>query len=69
MRGEPGFVLSGHVFDGSVHGQDVGGIYWSSTVSDASIAYRLDINSSDVNPSFRASKYYGISVRCIAKSD
>ena len=66
MRGDPGFVLSGYVSNGSVSYQDSRGYFWSSTVYDASRAYDLYLYSSNVYPADRINKYRGYSVRCMA---
>ena len=42
------------------------GYYWSST-EDSSNAYRLNFNSSNVNPAHLHFRSYGFSVRCIAE--
>ena len=67
MRGEPGFVLSGDVNDGSVNNQGSLGFYWSSSVYNANLAYSLYLNASDVDPGHYNYKYYGFSVRCVAR--
>ena len=67
MRGEPGFVLSGYVRDGSVYNQGSGGDYWSSTVLNANYAYSLGLLSSYVYPDDYRDKYGGLAVRCVAR--
>ena len=67
MRGEPNFVLSGRVLNGSVYDQGSYGGFWSSTVNDANYAYYLYLNSSKVYPAGNYNKYDGFSVRCVAK--
>ena len=67
MRGDPGFVLSGDVYEGLVSGQGSKGFYWSSSVANADYAYYLQLNSSNVYPSFGQIKYDGFAVRCVAK--
>ena len=67
MQGEPGFILSGLVYYGSVYYQGSDGSYWSSTVYDASSAYDLYLDSSNVYPDDDRSKLYGLSVRCVAR--
>lgn len=66
MMDEPNFTLSGGVYDGSVYVQGSYGNFWSSTVNDANYAYRLDLNSSYVNPALNNPKANGFSVRCMA---
>lgn len=67
MQGEPNFTLSGNVYNGSVANQGSIGYFWSSTVNNANFAYHLYLNSSDVYPAGLSDKYYGFSVRCVAK--
>jgi len=43
------------------------GLYWSSTASDANIAYYLTFNSSYVGPSGIINRYYGHSVRLVVE--
>lgn len=67
MQGEPNFVLSGEVLNGSIGGQGSYGIYWSSTVySDNRYAFRLYLDSSKVSSATVVNKYNGFSVRCVA---
>lgn len=65
MQGEPNFTLSGRVVNGSVYDRGSYGLFWSSTVNNAS-AYRLGLNSSSVSVS-TSMKTYGFSVRCMAQ--
>ena len=67
MKGEPNFTFSGYVRNGSVHEQGSYGLFWSSTVDDASNAYSLYLNSSNVYPTNYDDRYGGISVRCVAE--
>ncbi len=67
MMGDPGFVLSGRVYNGSVVGQGDDGRYWSRKVRNASGAYNLLLDSSNVTPEGSNGKYVGFSVRCIAQ--
>lgn len=66
MMDVPNFTLSGYVSYDHVHSQGSLGYFWSSTVDDASLAYLLYLDSSDVRPADRGSKSYGFSVRCMA---
>lgn len=66
MMGEPNFTLSGGVYNGSVNDQGDVGVFWSSTVYNASLAYYLYLRSSGVNPIGFVNKYNGYSVRCVA---
>ena len=68
MMNVPNFTLPGSVFDGSVDYQGSFGSFWSSTVSNALYAYRLSLDSSDVNPApLDDNKDVGYSVRCVAQ--
>ena len=61
------FVRSGYVFSGSLRRAGGYGFYWSSTAySSTSYAYGLRFGSDDVYPSVNYSRYYGLSVRCLA---
>lgn len=64
---DPGFINAVFVYNGSDGYSGPIGQYWSSTVIDADNVYNLRLNSSDVDPAYSINKYYGISVRCIAK--
>lgn len=66
MMDVPNFTLSGTVSNGSESGQGSRGFFWSSTVGNANYAYRLFLDSSNVNPAYDYYKYYGFSVRCVA---
>lgn len=62
------FVRSGYVYAGSLRVAGYGGTYWSSTAhSSVSGAYSLRFYSGYVIPSFYFSRYYGQSVRCLAR--
>ena len=62
------FVRSGYVISGSLRRAGYYGAYWSSTASsDTSNAYELSFYSGSVNPSFSDYRYYGFSVRCLAR--
>ena len=67
MQGDPGFVISGNVYNGSAVNQGSYGYYWSSTSSSKNNAYILGINSSDAYPTTYNSKNIGVTVRCLAK--
>ena len=62
-----GAVLAGSRNGSSTWQQGTYGYYWSSTARNASSAYALRPSSSSVNPQFSMVKYYGFSVRCVAK--
>ena len=62
------FNPSGRVLSGSLRSAGYNGYYWSSTaLSSASSAYNLDFDSGYVNPSTNTRRYYGQSVRCLAR--
>ena len=62
------FVRSGYVNSGSLGAAGFRGDYWSSTASSrTSFAYELYFYSGPVTPSRSTSRYYGQSVRCLAK--
>ena len=65
MMDVPNFTLSGRVRSGSVDYQGSRGLFWSSTVRDANIAYYLELRSSVVYPVANIEKYLGYSVRCV----
>ena len=70
MMGSPvNFVLSGYRNGSSTSYQDSQGYYWSSTAYSYSSdgAYRLLLNSSNVDPQNYMPKPFGISVRCVAQ--
>jgi len=58
---------SGYVFSNSRYYQGSDGYYWSSTVDSNYGAYSLHLNTSNVDPVNYGTKYYGFSVRCIAR--
>ena len=65
--GGPHFVLSGYRDGSSTFGQGSDGNYWSSTAINNNYAYYLYLGSSSVYPADLYSKYFGFSVRCVAK--
>ena len=67
MQGDPGFALSGYVFDGSTVNLNDYGYAWSSTIINASSAYLLRLSSSDVTPTHANNKYYGLHIRCVVE--
>ena len=67
LRSNPvNFTLSGVVHSNSRRDQGYG-YYWSSTVNSSSSAYYLNLNISNAIPEDYSSKFYGFSVRCIAR--
>jgi len=68
LRSAPmNLTLSGYAYSSSMNDQGSGGYYWSSTVYSFSNAYSLYLNSSGVTPSDYSTKFYGFSVRCVAR--
>ena len=68
LRSSPvNLTLSGSVYSGSRNGQGSYGNYWSSMVYSSNNAYRLYLNTSHINPVDLSNKYYGFSVRCVAR--
>lgn len=61
-----GFTLSGRVVTGSVGDQGSKGYFWVSSVVSNNIASGFYLESSDVSNS-AGQKYFGYSVRCVAK--
>lgn len=61
------FVRSGNVGSGSLLSSGYGGYYWSSTVYSRSNAYLLYFHSGNIAPTFNNFRYYGESLRCIAR--
>ena len=62
------FVRSGNISSGSFSNAGSEAYYWSSTVSNSNVAYNLTFTQSSVNPAnYGYSRYYGRSVRCVAR--
>ena len=61
------FVRGGRVYSGSLDYSGFNGFYWSSTVYSSNYAYRLYFNSGNVTPANYDGRYYGWSVRCVAR--
>ncbi len=61
------FVYGGDVNNSSLSNAGSGGYYWSSTADSATNAYLLYFNSSNVLPSASNGRYFGFSVRCVAR--
>lgn len=66
MMGDPKFALTGYATNGKQNSYGTIGQWWSSTIYDANNAYGLILSSSAVNPDY-GYKYYGGSVRCVAR--
>ena len=68
LRSNPvNLTLSGYVRSSARSGQGSYGRYWSSTVVLDSVAYHLNLDTSDVSYVSGSDKYNGYSVRCIAR--
>ena len=61
------FARGGNVFSGSLSNSGNYAYYWSSTVYNSSDAYYLHFTATYVNPTLSNYRYYGRSVRCIAR--
>ena len=61
------FVRSGNIYGGTLYYSGVNGFYWSSTVSSSTSAYYLNFNGTDIYPARSYYRYYGWSVRCVAR--
>ena len=64
------FVPGGNIGSGSLYSAGYGGYYWSSrSYAEAATnrAYSLDFNSSAIGPSNNNYRYYGFSIRCVAR--
>ncbi len=61
------FVRSGYIDGGTLSVPGVRGYYWSSTVSSSTYAYYLVFNNIDIYPAGNYYRFYGWSVRCIAR--
>ena len=61
------FVRSGEINGSTLSGPGVYGLYWSSTVSSSTVAYLLSFNDTNIYPARSSLRYYGRSVRCVAR--
>ena len=61
------FVPAGYVYSGSLRYAGLSGFYWSSTAVSSNYAYFLYFRSGGVYPSNSVYRYYGRSVRCLAR--
>ncbi|MBR2543193.1 InlB B-repeat-containing protein [Candidatus Saccharibacteria bacterium] len=57
----------GNVNAGMLYHAGFNGLYWSSTVSSATVARLLGIDSTVVYPELEYGRYYGFSLRCLAR--
>ena len=62
------FVRSGYVDDTRLYAFASNGYYWSSTAAGSSIAYYLLYYSGALYPAGQANRYFGFSLRCVARS-
>lgn len=60
-------VRTGRIYSGILDNMAKTGYYWSSTVVDRDNAYRSSFNSSDAISRNSIDKFYGWSVRCLAR--
>ena len=61
------FARGGYVNYGLLYYSGNYASYWSSSVDSSSYAYRLNFNAALVNPANSNDRYYGRSVRCLAR--
>ena len=63
------FVRSGAIHDYTLTSSGFWGSYWSNAVEDESRAYDLVFNASRILLTFNYNRYYGWSVRCLARTE
>ena len=61
------FIPAGYVYSGSMNSAGNYGRYWSSTAYNSTDAYLLSFEYGTISPSGNNSRYYGRSVRCLAR--
>ena len=61
------FIRSGSINGDILNGSGVGGHYWSSTVGSYDYAYGLGFNNTVIYSGRNFYRYYGRSVRCVAR--
>ena len=61
-------VFAGYYSNSSFYYGGSDGVWWSSTVSSSTLAYRLDAGSSYVSPTRSNYRGYGFSIRCVLAS-
>ncbi len=61
------FSRSGYVDGSTLYYSSTGGVYWSGTVNSSGYGYYLYFNSGGLNPAGRYGRYFGRSVRCVAR--
>lgn len=59
------FPAAGYGYGTSLLNRGSYGLYWSSSWYSSDVAYRMDFNSSSVNPQYDSSRCYGFSVRAV----
>ncbi len=60
------FPYAGGVLDSALSNVGSYGRYWSRTAYSTNLAYYLLFYSTNVDPAYYDSRYYGFSVRCVA---
>lgn len=63
------FVRAGGIGGGSLGNPGHSGGYWSSTLASSALAYYLRFNSGDVRPALGDYRYFGLSLRCVVRSE
>ena len=61
------FARSGNVNDSTLYAFPYYAYYWSSSTVSSSNAYTLSYSSSGLYPASQLSRYYGFSLRCVAR--
>ena len=64
-QGGAAFALAGIFYSSTPTNQGSYGYYWSSTRSNDTRMYYLDLNTSNVNPAKSNYRNYGYSIRCV----
>lgn len=64
----PNFDMSGRYVSGEIQNGNTG-YYWTSTINGSTNAYRFDVSDNDSYSDFNLEKYFGLTVRCVAKRD
>ena len=70
LRSNPLWIIrAGQVNAGALSNSGVYGLYWSGTTggSGQNNSFHLALNSQIIRPALQSQRYYGLSVRCIAK--
>ena len=61
------FVRSGGIYGSTLSNPSIFGGYWSSTDSNSTHAYNLNFGGTGIYPARDLDRYYGRSVRCVAR--